>query len=60
MKDLSKDAYIQPEMVKLKCPRESCGYVWEYNGKSKFITSCPRCRTSVTISKAEVKERKKE
>ena len=51
------DTYIPEDMViKLKCPRPTCGHVWDYDGKSKFITSCPVCKTSVTIAKNEVKE----
>jgi len=26
---------------------QRCGHTWEYTGKSKWYTSCPRCRTSV-------------
>jgi len=29
----------------MKCQR--CGHMWDYTGKSKWYTSCPRCRTSV-------------
>jgi hypothetical protein len=42
--------------VKLKCPRPSCGHVWTYNGARKFTTSCPNCKTTVTIEKNTVKE----
>ena len=35
----------------LNCQR--CGYEWDYNGKSKWYCSCPRCRTSIKVKKNE-------
>lgn len=39
---------IQKKGKFLKCKR--CNHFWKYLGNSNFVTSCPRCRTSVTIS----------
>lgn len=36
---------------KLICQR--CGNVWNYKGKSEFVTSCSRCKTSVMINKRD-------
>lgn len=33
----------------LKCKR--CKYVWDYKGKSKWYTSCPRCKTTIKTIK---------
>ena len=33
--------------MKLKCQR--CKHEWEYKGKNKWFTSCPKCKTSVKI-----------
>lgn len=35
----------------LKCPRKTCSHEWVYKGKRKFNTSCPRCKTTVTLNK---------
>lgn len=35
--------------MKLKCGNQKCKYEWEYNGKSKFFASCPRCKGSVRV-----------
>ena len=37
--------------MKLKCQR--CKYEWDYQGKSDWYTSCPRCRTSIKVKKYE-------
>ena len=37
--------------MKLKCQR--CGYEWDYKGKSKWYTSCPKCKTSVKIKEIQ-------
>lgn len=37
--------------MKIKCQR--CKYEWEYKGKSKWYTSCPKCRTSINVRKLE-------
>ena len=37
-------------MKELSCPRKICKYKWNYKGKGKFYTSCPRCKTSVPIN----------
>ena len=33
----------------LKCPRPSCLHKWSYKGEAELFTSCPKCRTTVTI-----------
>ena len=38
--------------MKLKCPREGCGHVWEYYGDAMDTTSCPKCGTTMSIKKA--------
>ena len=45
--------------MEFKCQR--CSYIWDYNGKSEWYTSCPRCRTSISIRKQmrNIKEEKK-
>lgn len=35
--------------MKLKCPRKTCGYEWDYKGKSKYKATCPICTTSVMV-----------
>lgn len=40
--------------MKLKCPNDECGYVWDYQGDSDFYATCPRCKTSVNIDKNKV------
>lgn len=35
--------------VPLECPNSECRHTWKYNGKSKFYTSCPYCRTNVHV-----------
>ena len=37
------------EHIILKCQR--CGYSWNYQGKNKYVASCPHCRTSVMFPK---------
>lgn len=36
----------------LRCQR--CKHAWMYTGKKKWVTSCPNCHTSVSISKNKV------
>jgi len=36
----------------LKCPH--CGHVWNYKGKQKYYTNCPRCMFKVNIKKNNV------
>jgi hypothetical protein len=45
--------------VELTCPRIACGRSWLYTGSSTTRTSCPVCKTSVTIAKNEVGGKKK-
>lgn len=33
----------------LKCPR--CGNEWLYKGSNEFVTSCSKCKTSVSFKK---------
>jgi hypothetical protein len=35
--------------MKIKCKR--CKYEWDYNGKSEWYCSCPRCKTQISIRK---------
>lgn len=35
-------------MPKLHCQR--CGNDWNYTGKSKYVTSCSVCKTSVMVN----------
>jgi len=52
---------VQEKMViRLKCPREECGYEWDYDGKSEWYTSCPRCKTSVSVRKPSNKDNGKQ
>lgn len=37
--------------MKLKCTNKKCLYEWEYNGKSDFYATCPRCLSKVRVSK---------
>lgn len=41
----------EESMVQINCKR--CGYSWDYNGKSEWYVSCPRCRTSIKVPKEE-------
>jgi len=41
-------------MISLKCPNKKCGYVWNYNGNSKFYASCPRCGYRVNVNSMKV------
>jgi len=40
--------------IRLKCPRKECGYEWNYGGKSKWYTSCPRCKMTVHVERHKV------
>lgn len=37
--------------MRIRCTKEGCKYAWDYNGKSKFYATCPRC-----LSKIKIKE----
>lgn len=42
------NTYIHTEYcMLLRCGR--CGYEWNYEGKSEWYASCPRCRTTVRV-----------
>lgn len=41
--------YVVGMGIKLECPKEECGYEWDYNGESDFYATCPRCKSSVKI-----------
>ena len=32
----------------ISCQR--CNYKWLYGGNSKFVCSCPKCRTSIILN----------
>jgi hypothetical protein len=36
-------------MPPLKCKNPKCLYEWDYNGKSKFFATCPRCHYQVNV-----------
>jgi hypothetical protein len=36
----------------VKCPR--CQHLWVYTGNNRYITSCPSCRTSMSLRKNTV------
>lgn len=36
----------------LKCPRLVCRNVWDFKGKNIFVTSCPKCLTTMSIKRA--------
>lgn len=36
----------------LVCPR--CGNLWNYTGTNQYVTSCSKCKTSVSIRKNTV------
>ncbi|MBI1969311.1 nucleotidyltransferase family protein [Candidatus Woesearchaeota archaeon] len=40
--------------MKLKCRNKQCRHAWDYGGKAKFYASCPRCKSSVRISKSSI------
>lgn len=44
----------QKKGLRLKCPRDTCMYVWEYKGTNIHKTSCPKCAGSVYISNAVI------
>jgi hypothetical protein len=46
--------YIPMTGNKLRCNR--CGNVWNYSGINKYVTSCSKCKTSVSIRKNTVIE----
>ena len=37
----------------VKCPREECGYVWEYSG-SKIKATCPSCGYKCNVEENKV------
>lgn len=39
----------------VKCPRNECGYVWEYSGEMPMAT-CPSCQYKCVVSENEVTE----
>ena len=38
-------------------PRPLCGYAWNYTGTSLWIASCPKCKTTVSINKANTQHK---
>lgn len=47
-------SYMNGNVVFLTCPR--CGWVWRYAGTNNYVTSCSKCKTSVSIKKNKVIE----
>lgn len=39
--------------IEIICPK--CEYAWNYKGKSKYYTSCPRCRANIKLKQEIVK-----
>lgn len=39
----------------LKCPREECGYIWNYSGEMPMAT-CPSCTYKLRVDTNKVKE----
>lgn len=37
--------------MRLECTNEECGYSWDYQGESQFYATCPKCKSSVNITK---------
>jgi hypothetical protein len=45
--------------ISLVCPSVKCGYRWKYGGQGLtnpkiFLTSCPRCHSTVNIPKQAI------
>jgi hypothetical protein len=40
---------VLTQQIKLICQR--CQHEWNYKGKNCYVTSCPHCRTTVTVNK---------
>jgi len=38
--------------IELKCQR--CEHVWKYTGDAEYWTSCPYCKTSVSVRQNQV------
>jgi len=43
---------IYMKTIKLKCPNKKCKHEWNYKGKSKFYTTCPKCLYKVRVKNA--------
>jgi predicted nucleic-acid-binding Zn-ribbon protein len=52
-----KEITIKKTYKELTCNR--CKYSWYYGGASKWITTCPKCKTTVTIN-PKIKKKQKE
>jgi hypothetical protein len=51
--------------LRLKCPRQNpriCGHEWTYTPKKPgvWVTSCPKCKTTVIINKASKRRKAKQ
>ena len=46
-----QEQYIKSMGCKMKTKCKKCGYEWDYKGKAKYWTSCPRCRTNIDVRK---------
>ena len=41
--------------IQLQCKRRKpkrCEYRWTYTGNAEWVTSCPKCKNTVTVKKA--------
>lgn len=43
-------------MVWLKCPKEDCGYKWDYKGNKKIQATCPDCMRRINIAKCKTRQ----
>ena len=41
--------------MEIKC--NSCGYSWDYHGKSKWYLACSKCKNTININEFTEKER---
>lgn len=49
---MKKKIYSMAEGIRLKCNYNICGHEWTYHGNSRFYTSCPICKSQVSVKKA--------
>jgi hypothetical protein len=39
--------------ITVKCPRENCGYIWNYSGDKKMAT-CPSCSYKCNVEDNQI------
>lgn len=47
---------MSKQEILMRCARKTCRYEWIYTGSNPWIVVCPRCKTSMSRTKNEVKE----